>query len=354
MPLIEAIQWRTVKEDEIARRFPEVSLRYGSQLTVLENQWGVFFRDGRALDVFDPGRHTITSKNIPILIDIVQRLGIIGEIFECEVIFVNRSQIRVNFGGRAYSAPSGQIQYQAEVRFYGYMIIKVENPRLFVTEFFGNRHASDADDVSTFLRGFALERVIDAFADHDIFQLVRNLNEITDQMLDPINEDSKDIGIRVVETLLEGVEIPEEARRFASGMGQQAMIMQYTRETAEALPNGGGGAAGAGIGAGLGFSMGQSMMNAANQPAATTQKVVVCPSCGSENLIGNKFCSNCGSDLSPKKTETCRNCGSQIPEGNKFCGNCGKPILTDLVCPKCGAKNPLENKFCRECGEKLS
>ncbi|MHA2062664.1 MAG: SPFH domain-containing protein, partial [Candidatus Sifarchaeia archaeon] len=251
MPLIKAVQWRDAGEDELARRFPEVSLRYGSQLTVMENQWGVFFRDGKALDVFEPGRHTITSMNIPILIDLVQRLGIIGDIFECEVIFVNKSQVRVNFGGKAYSAPSGQIKYQAEIGFFGYMIIKVDNPKLFVTEFFGNRQASDTDDVSRFIRGFVIERVMDSFAEHDIFSLVRNLNEITDKILSPINEDAKDIGIQVLDTLLEGVDIPEEARRFASGMGQQAMVMQYTRETAEVLPDGGGGAAGAGIGAGL-------------------------------------------------------------------------------------------------------
>ena len=83
MPLIEAVQWREAKDDELAKRFPEVSIRYGSQLTVMENQWGVFFRDGRALDVFESGRHTLTSKNIPILIDLVQGLGIIGDIFDC-------------------------------------------------------------------------------------------------------------------------------------------------------------------------------------------------------------------------------------------------------------------------------
>jgi membrane protease subunit (stomatin/prohibitin family) len=352
MPLIEAVQWRTPNEDEIARRFPEVSLRYGSQLTVLENQWGVFFKEGRALDVFEPGRHTITSKNIPILIDVAKGLGLIGNIFECEVIFVNKSQVRVNFGGKAYSAPSGQLQYQAEVKFYGYIILKVEDPKLFVIEFFGNRQASDSEDVSRYLRGFVVERVIDSFGENDITSLVRNVDEITDNMVNPLNVDAKKIGIRVVDALFEGVDIPEEARRFASGMGQQAMVMQYTKETAQVLPEGGGGAAGAGLGAGLGLSMGQNMMNAGSQ--AQPQRLVICPSCGQENPLGNRFCGKCGADMTPKKTVTCRFCGSQIPEGNKFCGSCGKPVATDIMCPKCGAKNPLENKFCRECGEKLS
>jgi len=352
MPLINAVQWRDASEDELAQRFPEVSLRYGSQLTVMENQWGVFFKDGKSLDVFEPGRHTITSKNIPILIDLVKGLGLIGDIFECEVVFVNKSQARVNFGGRAYSAPSGQIQYQAEIGFYGYMIIKVDDPKKFVTEFFGNRQASDTNDVSRFIRGFAMERVMDSFAEHDIFSLVRNLSEITDKILAPINDDAENIGIKVVDTLLEGVDIPEEARRFASGMGQQAMAMQYTKETAEVLPDGGGGAAGAGLGAGLGISLGQNMMNASTPQVS--RKVKICPSCGAENQLGNKFCASCGKDMSPKKTVACTNCGSQVPEENKFCGNCGRPIVKENICKKCDSKNPRDNKYCKECGENLS
>ena len=352
IPLINAVQWRNAGEEEIAKRFPEVSLRYGSQLTVMENQWGVFFKYGKALDVFEPGRHTITSKNIPILIDIVQGLGILGDIFECEVVFVNKSQARVNYGGKAYSAPSGQIQYQAEIGFYGYIIIKIDDPKLFVTEFFGNRQASDTDDVSRFLRGFVVERIMDSFAEHDISSLVRNLNEITNKILSPINEDAKGIGIRVIDTLLEGVDIPEDARRFASGMGQQAMAMQYAKETAEVLPDGGG-AAGAGLGAGIGLSLGQMMTNNTRSQPQTPREVILCPNCGSKNPVGNKFCGSCGVDTTAKKTVTCSSCGAKVPEDDKFCGSCGNVMKKENTCSKCNTNNPLGNKFCSGCGENL-
>ena len=39
--------------------------RIGSQVVVRENQAAVFFRDGKALDVFGPGRHTITHRQHP-------------------------------------------------------------------------------------------------------------------------------------------------------------------------------------------------------------------------------------------------------------------------------------------------
>jgi membrane protease subunit (stomatin/prohibitin family) len=359
MPLIEAVQWRDAPADQVAFRFPEVSLRLGSQLTVMENQWAVFFRDGKALDVFGPGRHTITSYNVPLLIDLVKGLGIIGNIFECEVVFVNKAQMRANFGGQAYSAPSGQIQYQAELSFYGYMLYKVEEPRLFVTEFFGNRNASNSDDIARYIRGLIVERVIDQFAEHDIFNVVRNVDEVTDGISKTIDAEAKRIGITIVDTLFEGVKIPEEARRFASGMGQQAMAMQYAKETAEVLPEGGGGAAGAGLGAGLGISLGQQMMQNQQrpqyqQPQQPPQRLVACPHCGAQNRAGNRFCGGCGKSLEAPKANKCPSCGADVPEGNKFCGSCGSRMQAENICPNCGTKNQPGQKFCGNCGQKMA
>ena len=353
MPIIEAVQWKTTDPNQVAYKFPNISLRYGSQVIVMENQWAVFFRDGKALDVFGPGRHTITSANIPILIDLIKGLGVIGDVFECEVVYVNNSQLRANFGGQAYSAPSGQISYQAEISFYGYILYKVEDPRLFVTEFFGNRNASTSQDVENYIRGFIVERVIDAFGGYDIQNLVRNVDSVTDETTLLINDEARRAGLTVIDSVFEGVKIPEEARRFASGMGQQAMAMQYAKETAGVLPPDGGGAAGAGLGAGLGLGIGAQMMRGM-QPESAPQRVVICPNCGAQNPEGNKFCAQCGGSMQPKRA-ICPSCGAENPPTNKFCGNCGKPMTpSTITCPKCGAENQAGQKFCGECGEKLT
>ena len=135
MPVIDKVSWDVASSGVIAHRFPNLSLKYGSQVVVKENQWAVFFRDGKAYDVFGPGRHTITSNNVPLLTGVLKSLKLIGDIFECEVIFVSNSQFRGQFGGQAYSAPSGSIQYQAEVGYYGYLLYKVEDPKLFLSNF---------------------------------------------------------------------------------------------------------------------------------------------------------------------------------------------------------------------------
>jgi len=354
MPIVEKVSWDVAKAEDIAYRFPKLSLKYGSQVIVKENQWGVFFRDGKAYDVFGPGRHTITSNNVPLLTSALQTLGLIGEIFDCEVIYVSNSQFRANFGGSAYSAPSGDIKYQAEIGFFGYTLYKVEEPKLFVTEFFGNRDASTSKDIEDYIRGFINERVIDQFGDQDIFTLVKNVDETTDEVSLKISDEASRIGLKIVDCVFEGVNVPEEARRFASGMGTQAMTMQYMKETASELKDSqGGGAAAAGLGAGIGLTM--PYMMAQQMQQGQPQQVVLCQNCGAKNPANTKFCGNCGASLAPVAKIVCQNCKTENPANMKFCGNCGKPLTapSEITCAKCGTKNPPGTKFCGNCGEKL-
>jgi len=355
MPIIEKVAWDFAGDEDIAYRFPNLSLKYGSQVIVKENQYAVFFRDGKAYDVFGPGRHTITSNNIPLLTGALKALRIIGDIFECEVIFVSNSQFKGKFGGQAYSAPSGSIQYQAEVGYYGYLLYKVEDPKLFVIEFFGNKGASTSTDIENYIRGFINERVIDEFANHDIFNVVKNVDETTDKVSLIIKDEAARIGLKIIDTLFEGVKIPEEARRFATTMGQQAMTMQYMKETTSELPEGSG-AAGAGVGAGIGIAMGNALGKAMqpSQGGGPPQHVVLCSNCGSQNKVGAKFCGNCGKSLAPVAKIICPKCGAAMPETMKFCGNCGSPMKPKKIkCPKCKTENVSTNKFCGSCGSKL-
>ncbi|MDD3792855.1 MAG: SPFH domain-containing protein [Candidatus Bathyarchaeota archaeon] len=357
MPIIEKVSWDTAGAEDIAYRFPNLSLKYGSQVIVKENQWAVFFRDGKAYDVFGPGRHTITSNNVPLLTAAIQKLGIIGEIFNCEVIYVSNSQFKAKFGGSAYSAPSGDIKYQAELGFYGYSLFKVEEPKVFVAEFFGNKGVSSSEDIANYIRGFVNERVIDEFGEHDIFTLVKNVDETTDIVSLKISDEAARIGIKIVDVVFEGVKIPEEARRFASGMGQQAMSMQYMKETASELKDSqGGGAAAAGLGAGIGLTMPFMMAQQMQQgQAQQPQQVIVCQACGGKNPTTMKFCGNCGASLAPPSKVVCQNCKTENPATMKFCGNCGKALVvqSEVTCAKCGTKNAPGTKFCGNCGEKL-
>jgi membrane protease subunit (stomatin/prohibitin family) len=68
--MMEVIEWFDQTGTGIVQRYPEGGsgdIKMGAQLIVRENQAAVFFRDGQGLDVLGPGRHTLSTQNLPIL-----------------------------------------------------------------------------------------------------------------------------------------------------------------------------------------------------------------------------------------------------------------------------------------------
>ena len=67
MALLDRIKYNPESDDAIAWKFPSENIRLGSQLIVNESQEALFFRDGKALDIFGPGRHNLKTDNLPLL-----------------------------------------------------------------------------------------------------------------------------------------------------------------------------------------------------------------------------------------------------------------------------------------------
>ncbi|MGZ4390013.1 MAG: adenylate/guanylate cyclase domain-containing protein, partial [Gaiellaceae bacterium] len=56
---------------------------------------------------------------------------------------------------------------------------------------------------------------------------------------------------------------------------------------------------------------------------------MTCPSCGTENAAGRKFCGGCGAPLALG----CPACGEPNEPGMRFCGECGSPLDTAAPAP---------------------
>ncbi|HEY4667728.1 MAG TPA: SPFH domain-containing protein, partial [Anaerolineales bacterium] len=90
--IFDVVEYPDEMKDEFVHRLPESGagdFRIGSQVIVREAQSAVFFRDGKALDTFGPGRHTITTANIPLVIDLIGKAFDGKNPFPAEVYFVS-------------------------------------------------------------------------------------------------------------------------------------------------------------------------------------------------------------------------------------------------------------------------
>ena len=96
--LADILEFVDATGDILAARVPAEGpavLRWGSQLIVREGQSALFLRDGRSMQVFEPGRHVLTTQTVAGLTGFVAGLAYDGETpFRAEVVFVGRQLFR--------------------------------------------------------------------------------------------------------------------------------------------------------------------------------------------------------------------------------------------------------------------
>ena len=72
--IIDVVEAPNQGPNEMVARVPQVGsgdFRLGSQVIVRESQNAIFYRDGKSLDMFGPGRHTITTANLPFISNVM-------------------------------------------------------------------------------------------------------------------------------------------------------------------------------------------------------------------------------------------------------------------------------------------
>lgn len=342
--IIDVIEVPDQASHQIVRRVPEIGagdIRLGSQLIVRESQRAVFFRDGQALDEFGPGRHTLTTVNIPLL------AGLIGLVtqgrtpFPAEVYFVNmREFIDQKWGTPQPIALRDKDLGMVRLRALGAYSMQVTEPQRFVTQIVGAQGYYQTSQIENYLRGIIVARVTDLLGESQVslFDIPSMYDELRAGIRSRTQDDFDALGVALKALYIQAVTptdetaeaIDERAAMGAIGDMQAYMQFKAARAMGTAAAAGGeaGSLAGAGVGLGAGVGMGAAMaqmvtqaMQGGGQAAAAT---VACPQCRAQIPAGSKFCSQCGAELGA--TNTCPECGAEVPAGAKFCSSCGKEL----------------------------
>lgn len=379
---IEVIEWLDDTGNEMVHRFEMGGeIKVGAQLVVQESQWAVFFRDGKALDVFGPGRHTLTTANIPILSKLINMPFGGTSPFRADVYYINRKVFTDMKWGTKEPVLFRDADFaMVRLRAFGKFATKVVEPQLFINTFVGSRGAQTADGVESYVKDIIVARLQDVLGENlkSLLDLARYYDELAEGLKARCREDFAKYGLELVDLFIGAITPPEEVQKVIderSGMaavGNMGAYMQFkaakAMEEAASNPSGNGAAAGMGLGVGAGMGMmmpgmlAQSMQQAgaavaagaagsAGAPGAATQ--VACPDCKAPNPAGGKFCASCGKPMAPPQA-ACPECKAPNPAGAKFCMACGKPMAAaPAKCPKCNTENAPGAKFCGSCGNAL-
>lgn len=347
---IEVIEWFDETGNQMVYRFPPEGsgeIKIGAQLIVREFQKAIFFRDGKAHDIFDSGRHTLTTMNIPILTKALSLPFGFDSPFKAEVIFIGtKTFIDLKWGTQSPIVFRDSELAMVRLRAFGVYSIRIADPLLFVKTITATQGIYTTDSLASFLKEIIVSRLNDLLGEKikTVLELPQYYDEFGAAIKSRVKGDFEKIGIELVNIFINSITPPDEVQKMIDerasmgAIGNMDKYMQYKAAIAmEKMADnkggdGGGSSASAGMGLGLGAGFGMMMpgmlnkaMNQASPEAQPGQDFSgKCTSCGYLVSVPVKFCGNCGKEFhQDSKEKFCTDCGKSSPENSKFCGDCG-------------------------------
>lgn len=266
--VFDVVEYPSEMKDEIVHRFPEVGvadLRLGSQIIVRESQKVIFFRDGRALDEFGPGRHTIVTANIPKLIDLVGKLFNDRTPFTAEVYYVSMRE----FVDRKWGTPQpilvrnpGMGLGVALLQGFGSFSFQVQDAQQFVTQIVGANGIYRMEEIEGRLRAMLLSKLQDLLGETAAVKSVAELIGLTEELGAGVRAKAQDdfaaLGLLLKSFYISNMKPSEKSAEELRAMGMLDMQTYTQLQAADALRDaarneGGGAGLTAGIGAGVGI-----------------------------------------------------------------------------------------------------
>lgn len=361
---------QNMTNDQLMIRLHVDDLNTKSQLIVYESQEAILYKDGRALDLFGPGRHTINTENLPILKKFVGSLFGGRTPFPCDIYFINKvSVLDFRWGTDSPVEITDPVHtLLVGVRANGQTGIRITDSRRFAVKVSGMLSEFTAETLKPIIKGQMMAPIKEAIASAiiekgvSVLEITPHLSEIAEVIQTKLNAKIADLGIQVDHFSLNGIlasdgdldALKKSREEMLTGVNQAKMeakkieILSEARARARMVEgysyhderrfdilegaaknessSGGFINMGVGMGVGMGVSrevskMTDAMTNPVQSPAPSS---AVCAGCGAPLDANAKFCSNCGQ---PRPTaKFCPECGTQVTPGSKFCMNCGTKL----------------------------
>ena len=399
MALAEVIQYEGDNKTFIWKH-PRGEFNWGSQLIVHESQEAVFFMNGQALDSFGPGRHLLTTQNMPVASSFFNKATDDQSPFHCEVYFINKTeQMAITWGTSTkmeYVEPT--YGFPIQIGACGEMNLRIDDGRKLLIKVIGTEHGITQSQLVQKFRAFLMTKVkpyiVTLIRENNlnIFQIDEHLQAMSEALHEALKGDFTEYGVALEKFFLTTILKPEEDKNYqrfkalhfrqyadvaearlrqqvgiidqqtaaqrmvieAQGLAQKRSLEGYSYkdergfDVAERLAS--NQAVGQFTNMGIGMGMISGIGNSVGSQVGSMVQGA---------LNGNPQAPQAAVPPVPPAPPAlvCAKCGAQLPPNAKFCLQCGEkvgaPEADEVTCPKCGAKVKA-GKFCMECGAPLA
>jgi len=319
------------------------AIKVGSQLVVEESQEAVFFRDGKALDTFGPGRHTLATLNLPLLTEV---LGLPFEgksPFQAAVVFVStKTFLDLKWGTKEPVVYRDSELAMVRLRAFGKFAVRITNSQVFVNGVVGTMGVYTTDGVESYFKDVIVARLTDVLGENlqSIFDLPKVYDELSMALKARVADDFSKYGIELVDLYLGAITPPTDVQKLIderAGMAAVGDMNAYLKfKAAQAMGDAAqqsGGETGSGVGAGLGVGMGAGMgmmlpqmMKEAMSDSGGGQAAPSEPATEGQSQPTGDAAAPAAAGTAAAAAAFCHSCGGKLPAGSRFCPSCGTKV----------------------------
>ena len=267
---IDVIEWIDDSRDTLSIRYAEASnheIKRGAQLTVRESQVAQFVSEGEFGDTFGPGRHELTTQNIPILTSLQSWKYAFESPFKVDVYFVVTRLFTGNRWGTANPIMVRDSDFGVvRTRAYGTYDFQIVDPRLFLKKVAGTDEVFRLDEFNETMRSRIVSIFSEALAKAKVpvLDAATRYGELGEALLPLINPFVQShYGMEITAFVVENLSVPEEVEQAIdkrSSMAAVGNLNDYVKfQVAQGVGVGGGGVAGTAAEAGIGLGIARDL-----------------------------------------------------------------------------------------------
>jgi excisionase family DNA binding protein len=228
--LIEIVEWTDDSRDTLTHRFPDhdKAIKNAAQLIVRESQRAQFVYMGEFGDTFGPGRHSLTTHNIPVLTRLRSWKYGLQSPFKADIYFLNTRL----FTGNKWGTNNPVMMRDADLgvvraRAFGTYDFRIVDPKLFLKEVAGSDRDFTLDEFVETMKS----RIVSVFgsalasANIPVLDVASRYGELGEALLPLVNSVvvSK-YGVQLATFVVENVSVPAEVEQAIDKRSSMAAI----------------------------------------------------------------------------------------------------------------------------------